>query len=76
MKERARLIGPRQLNTDYLKQESASALGVAGIAELPVVLVPMEGMTIPGGVSERGAGAFADKEVNRDRLATKIAVQE
>ena len=28
---------------DYLKQESASALGVAGVAELPVVLVPMEG---------------------------------
>ena len=28
---------------DYLKQESASALGVAEIAELPVVFVPMEG---------------------------------
>ncbi len=28
---------------DYLKQESASALGVSGIAELPVVFVPMEG---------------------------------
>src|SRR5580698_6471451 len=28
---------------DYLKQESASALGVAEIAEHPVVLVPMEG---------------------------------
>ena len=28
---------------DYLKQESASALGVAQIGELPVVLVPMEG---------------------------------
>jgi uncharacterized membrane protein len=28
---------------DYLKQESASALGVAGITELPVVFVPMEG---------------------------------
>jgi uncharacterized membrane protein len=28
---------------DYLKQESASALGVADIAELPVVFVPMEG---------------------------------
>ena len=27
----------------YLKQESASALGVAEIAELPVVFVPMEG---------------------------------
>jgi uncharacterized membrane protein len=27
---------------DYLKQESASALGVAEIAELPVVFVPME----------------------------------
>ncbi len=28
---------------DYLKQESASALGVAEIGELPVVFVPMEG---------------------------------
>ena len=28
---------------EYLKQESASALGVAEIAELPVVFVPMEG---------------------------------
>ena len=28
---------------DYLKQESASALGVAEIAEHPVVFVPMEG---------------------------------
>ncbi len=28
---------------DYLKQESASVLGVAEIAELPVVFVPMEG---------------------------------
>jgi uncharacterized membrane protein len=28
---------------DYLKQEGASALGVAEIAELPVVFVPMEG---------------------------------
>ena len=28
---------------DYLKQESASALGVAQIGELPVVFVPMEG---------------------------------
>jgi uncharacterized membrane protein len=28
---------------DYLKQESASALGVAEIAELPLVFVPMEG---------------------------------
>ena len=28
---------------DYLKQESASMLGVAEIAELPVVFVPMEG---------------------------------
>ena len=28
---------------DYLKQESASALGVAEIAALPVVFVPMEG---------------------------------
>ena len=28
---------------DYLKQESASALGVAHITELPVVFVPMEG---------------------------------
>ena len=28
---------------DYLKQESASALGVDEIAELPVVFVPMEG---------------------------------
>ena len=28
---------------EYLKQESASALGVAEIGELPVVLVPMEG---------------------------------
>jgi uncharacterized membrane protein len=28
---------------EYLKQESASALGVAQIAELPVVFVPMEG---------------------------------
>jgi uncharacterized membrane protein len=28
---------------DYLKQESASALGVAEIAEFPVVFVPMEG---------------------------------
>ena len=28
---------------DYLKQESASALGVAQITELPVVFVPMEG---------------------------------
>ena len=28
---------------DYLKQESASALGVAEIADLPVVFVPMEG---------------------------------
>ncbi|HEY1941258.1 MAG TPA: DUF502 domain-containing protein [Roseiarcus sp.] len=28
---------------DYLKQESASALGVAGTAELPVVFVRMEG---------------------------------
>jgi hypothetical protein len=28
---------------EYLKQESASALGVAEIGELPVVFVPMEG---------------------------------
>src|SRR5271157_4212828 len=28
---------------EYLKQESASALGVAEISELPVVFVPMEG---------------------------------
>ncbi len=28
---------------DYLKQEGASALGVAEIAQLPVVFVPMEG---------------------------------
>src|SRR5580693_8515033 len=28
---------------DYLKQESASALGVAEIGELPLVFVPMEG---------------------------------
>ncbi len=28
---------------EYLKQESASALGVAQIAELPLVFVPMEG---------------------------------
>jgi uncharacterized membrane protein len=28
---------------EYLKQESASALGVAEIGELPVVLAPMEG---------------------------------
>ena len=28
---------------EYLKQESASALGVADIGELPVVFVPMEG---------------------------------
>ena len=28
---------------DYLKQESASALGVAEMGELPVVFVPMEG---------------------------------
>ena len=28
---------------EYLKQEGASALGVAEIAELPVVFVPMEG---------------------------------
>ncbi len=28
---------------DYLKKESASALGVADFGELPVVLVPMEG---------------------------------
>ena len=28
---------------DYLKQESASALGVAEIVELPVVFAPMEG---------------------------------
>src|ERR1700735_3863062 len=28
---------------DYLKQESASMLGVAEIAELPVVFAPMEG---------------------------------
>ena len=28
---------------EYLKQESASALGVAQIGELPVVFVPMEG---------------------------------
>ena len=28
---------------EYLKQESASALGVAEIGELPLVFVPMEG---------------------------------
>ena len=33
---------------DYLKQESASALGVSGIAELPVVFVPMEGGWVLG----------------------------
>jgi uncharacterized membrane protein len=49
------LIGQRLVNTlessvlskipayEYLKQESASALGVAEIGELPVVFVPMEG---------------------------------
>jgi uncharacterized membrane protein len=34
---------PIDTGYDYLKQESASALGVAEIAELPVVFVPMEG---------------------------------
>ncbi len=49
------LIGQRVVNVlessvlskipayEYLKQESASALGVAEIGELPVVFVPMEG---------------------------------
>ena len=49
------LIGQRLVNAlessvlskipayEYLKQESASALGVAEIGELPVVFVPMEG---------------------------------
>ena len=41
---------------EYLKQESASALGVAEIAELPVVFVPMEG----GG----GSSAFKPKRSN------------
>jgi uncharacterized membrane protein len=40
------VIAQRLVNVlayEYLKQESASALGVAEIGELPVVFVPMEG---------------------------------
>ncbi len=43
---------------DYLKQESASALGVAEIAEHPVVFVPMEGGWQLGVQSEALSGGL------------------